>query len=28
VLDGIERYMRDNGIDDVREIIGAARSER
>jgi dihydroorotate dehydrogenase (NAD+) catalytic subunit len=28
VLDGIERYMRDNGIDDVREIIGAARGER
>jgi dihydroorotate dehydrogenase (NAD+) catalytic subunit len=28
VLDGIERYMRQNGIDDVREIIGAARGER
>jgi len=28
VLDGIERYLRDEGIDDVREIIGAARGER
>jgi dihydroorotate dehydrogenase (NAD+) catalytic subunit len=25
VLDGIERYMRDEGVDDVRELIGAAR---
>jgi dihydroorotate dehydrogenase (NAD+) catalytic subunit len=25
VLDGIERYMRDEGVRDVREIIGAAR---
>lgn len=25
VLDGIERFLRDEGIEDVREIIGAAR---
>jgi dihydroorotate dehydrogenase (NAD+) catalytic subunit len=25
VLDGIERYMRDEGLTDLREIIGAAR---
>lgn len=25
VLDGIERHLRDEGIDDVRKIIGAAR---
>jgi len=28
VLDGIERYMREEGIDDVRSIIGAARGGR
>ncbi|MEX2227067.1 MAG: dihydroorotate dehydrogenase [Dehalococcoidia bacterium] len=28
VLAGIERYMRDEGIDDVRQIIGAARGDR
>jgi dihydroorotate dehydrogenase (NAD+) catalytic subunit len=28
VLDGIERYLRDEGIHDVRQIIGAARGER
>ncbi len=25
VLDGLERYMRDEGVDDVRSIIGAAQ---
>ena len=25
VLDGIERYLREEGIDDIRDIIGAAR---
>jgi dihydroorotate dehydrogenase (NAD+) catalytic subunit len=28
VLDGIERYLGDERIEDVREIIGAARGER
>lgn len=28
VLDGIERYLRDEGIDGVRQVIGAARGER
>jgi dihydroorotate dehydrogenase (NAD+) catalytic subunit len=28
VLDGIERYLRDEGIESVRQIIGAARGER
>ncbi len=27
VLDGIERYMRDHGVADVRELIGAARRD-
>jgi dihydroorotate dehydrogenase (NAD+) catalytic subunit len=26
VLDGIERFLRDNGVSDVRELVGAARS--
>ena len=26
MLDGVERYLRDEGVSDVREIIGAARS--
>jgi dihydroorotate dehydrogenase (NAD+) catalytic subunit len=26
VLEGIEAYMRDEGVDDVRELIGAARA--
>jgi len=25
VLDGIERYMRDAGVEDVRELVGAAK---
>jgi len=28
VLNGIERYLRDEGIDGVRQVIGAARGER
>jgi dihydroorotate dehydrogenase (NAD+) catalytic subunit len=27
VLEGIERFMRDEGIDDVREIVGVARRQ-
>ena len=26
VLDGIERFMRDEGVHDITELIGAARS--
>jgi dihydroorotate dehydrogenase (NAD+) catalytic subunit len=26
VLEGIQAYMRDEGIDDVRDLIGAARA--
>jgi dihydroorotate dehydrogenase (NAD+) catalytic subunit len=28
VLEGIECFMREEGVDDVRELIGAARAER
>jgi dihydroorotate dehydrogenase (NAD+) catalytic subunit len=28
VIEGIERFMREEGVDDVRELIGAARAER
>jgi dihydroorotate dehydrogenase (NAD+) catalytic subunit len=28
VLDGIERYMRDEGVESIRSLIGAARVER
>lgn len=28
VLEGIERFMRDERIDDIREVIGAARAHR
>ncbi len=27
VLDGIERYMRDEGVDDIAELVGAARAD-
>jgi dihydroorotate dehydrogenase (NAD+) catalytic subunit len=27
VLDGIERFMREEGIEDIRELVGAARSQ-